>query len=1393
MNIYVSIDKVEIKQQNKLHEGEYKINKCFFEFSKEYTKNLTSRAIFTTINGAYQETIINNQCDIPIEVLKEKGIVELGVYSYEIEEDKLKLRYSPSYTTFSVENGSYKEANQTETPTPSEFEKYLYSFNENAVNKTNEFNENANRKITELNKISTDISNMKNSVETSEQNAKTSEDNAKASETSAQNSANKASQSETNVANIEKNINAIKEQIDTIKTNIDGQVNTVNTLAENASNQATKAENQAKISEENAEATSADKTAVSEMKNEVEDFKTEAKNSRDEAEAFKNETLAAKEVVENSLENERIESEKRYAKAVDTETIVVDEFSQVELEEDGYMENVTLKASKEITQEIREGYNKFKNPFTEVITKNGVTLTPEEDKIHFEGELSANSNFRVAAKIPQDLLGKTITFKIFGLEKTKLINGGFKNSTSGDNILVVTPSDNSITVEITQDMIDNANLFDFFASVTNFTTINQDLYIQIVEGAEDKPYEQYGVSPSLDYPSEFENVVREINIQNNDFSQTLTLEDEQFIGKFKSYENIIEQGILKGQLKELVLTGDENWVISSNGNIFRFSPSETLISNDNTKEKSNTILSNCFSNQAFSDMYSNLVDNAVENYNGQIQFRDSLITSVDDFKAKLKELYDAGIPVKILYVAQTEEQQELSQANIQALNSIQTYQGGNNISVPDGVLSFNANETLPSYVNKVVDEKTAENNISEREISDSKYARALKKEVSETSFAQVFAENEKIESLKIYGEQLTQETREGYNQVDFSSNVTFPLVNDTLTISGTTSWLNARFDIYSLIKNNIGKTLYFTCKSFSNTSNMTNNSLVQINYLLNDVESYVTLFTLDGKTIPFTITEQMTNIARAGLHIYANNTSEEGTECTTTITKPMLTFEQGLEYEQYGAMPSLDYPSPVHTMNDRVNLFDKDNDEMFFNGIIPDNTGIIQNGSTNITTGNFITTIIVPCEPNEEYTITRHLEGVTFFVYESTKRDLVQGDEVALLVRNNNTSKISATIKTSETAKYIVVKIYNTYASELNTYEDLIDSIKIEKNTQASPYSPHGQGSVEVEVVNDNLIDFNVSQDSRVIVNEDGTITINGNGGFMLKTKTIKFKSGKKYYQRMRLVSGTITGVDKSIVIRTLGDTDWLSETSSRLLQFPEDKKFNTMWINDSAIFNNATFEIWLTREKSSTNYVPHQSQTTLVPFPQDTFTGAIGSYKDTIEEVDDRWKIVKIIKEVEVNGAGTMKQENDTSTRNVFSILLSSPATPSSAMSNYFSSAGNDRILTTTNYVRFLIPFEKGIDTLEKFKDKITELYENGTPVKFYYVLQTPEYIDLQDEVQEILNGIKLRLGLNNFSIDAGTFLYIYNKSIEKEFEEKDELIEELTNRILALENATLNLAEEV
>ena len=91
MNIEVTKDEVIISNDSdKAHENEYKITECNFTFDDFTNSFQVKRAIFTVISTGemYETDIINNKCDIPVEVLKEEyEQVKLGVYGFNIGEN----------------------------------------------------------------------------------------------------------------------------------------------------------------------------------------------------------------------------------------------------------------------------------------------------------------------------------------------------------------------------------------------------------------------------------------------------------------------------------------------------------------------------------------------------------------------------------------------------------------------------------------------------------------------------------------------------------------------------------------------------------------------------------------------------------------------------------------------------------------------------------------------------------------------------------------------------------------------------------------------------------------------------------------------------------------------------------------------------------------------------------------------------------------------------------------------------------------------------------------------------------------------------------------------------------------------------------------------------------
>ena len=122
MKIIVNPHKLEIAK-SPVNEKEINVTEFEFEFAGEITDNYVKEAYFTFKGNTYKQIIVNNKCDIPSEVLDEKGQVELGVVAYIVENGEELKRYNPSPAYFNTWVGSLKEEYEnTEPITPTDLE-----------------------------------------------------------------------------------------------------------------------------------------------------------------------------------------------------------------------------------------------------------------------------------------------------------------------------------------------------------------------------------------------------------------------------------------------------------------------------------------------------------------------------------------------------------------------------------------------------------------------------------------------------------------------------------------------------------------------------------------------------------------------------------------------------------------------------------------------------------------------------------------------------------------------------------------------------------------------------------------------------------------------------------------------------------------------------------------------------------------------------------------------------------------------------------------------------------------------------------------------------------------------------------------------------------------------
>jgi len=105
-----------------VNELEVNVTKIQFEFDEAIPSNYVKKAFFTNGNISKVIELVSNECDIPNEVLQNRGQVRLGVIAYEVQDNTLIERFNPRPGYFAVLEGSMVEADNTEPITPTDKE-----------------------------------------------------------------------------------------------------------------------------------------------------------------------------------------------------------------------------------------------------------------------------------------------------------------------------------------------------------------------------------------------------------------------------------------------------------------------------------------------------------------------------------------------------------------------------------------------------------------------------------------------------------------------------------------------------------------------------------------------------------------------------------------------------------------------------------------------------------------------------------------------------------------------------------------------------------------------------------------------------------------------------------------------------------------------------------------------------------------------------------------------------------------------------------------------------------------------------------------------------------------------------------------------------------------------
>lgn len=207
-------------------------------------------------------------------------------------------------------------------------------------------------------------------------------------------------------------------------------------------------------------------------------------------------------------------------------------------------------------------------------------------------------------------------------------------------------------------------------------------------------------------------------------------------------------------------------------------------------------------------------------------------------------------------------------------------------------------------------------------------------------------------------------------------------------------------------------------------------------------------------------------------------------------------------------------------------------------------------------------------------------------------------------IKNLEEEKINDWNSTVDNLDIICPK--NTVKGESLLIDDALDYKIFETKIEGNSYQETTTGS--------NLLNFNVKQTNEtkvsIIPNSDGTITINGQGGFTLNFEPLNLESGKTYYQKFEVVSGTIiaNNTNDSVFLSFIIDK-WIPRGNFISYTPEEDIQKTGIWVHANAVFENVVIKIWANTDKS--DFEPY---TSAVPSPNPDYPQKIEVIEGNLE-----------------------------------------------------------------------------------------------------------------------------------------------------------------------------------
>lgn len=456
------------------------------------------------------------------------------------------------------------------------------------------------------------------------------------------------------------------------------------------------------------------------------------------------------------------------------------------------------------------------------------------------------------------------------------------------------------------------------------------------------------------------------------------------------------------------------------------------------------------------------------------------------------------------------------------------------------------------------------------------------------------------------------------------------------------------------------------------------------------------------------------------IHIVSGTTVRELT-LKPMFVKGSYTLETIPNFEPYTGgkpSPSTDYQQKIETVGDNVQLLDNPLVDGSANGlswIINDDGTMIIDGTTTANTGIFTNNFYINAKEGE--TVTLSATGLTN-VFNVGYKNLTTGKDIFVITGDNPISTKTLTADDLKNANR-----FHMYIQSGKTFNNQVVKIKLEKGTKVTPYSPYGQGSVEVIKQNKNLFDKDNAVDGYRI-GSDGLPFADKNNAI---SQYIKVKPDTTYYTNFKLIwSNCIAEYTK--------DKIFILRNQSELNKFTTSN--NCEYIRITCLITQKD-KLQLEQGFNATDYERHQSQTTIMPVQQEMLEG---DYIDNVEHHEwgklvltgdedwqSDWQNTDISDYIQFYLTSSIFNNNFLAAQgicNIFEKVLDS------VWNLKKEGCGINKDLKLTLQFKFL---KTRFTTVDSFKTWLKSKYDEGNPVIIYYKLATPIELELTDEQKAI------------------------------------------------------------